>query len=145
MSDAIGYYGEGGQSASQSAYWQNLYDQRAEWGPTDFDAAHMFALSHVWDIPVGKGRPFLTSMHPVLNGIIGNRQLSGILTLRRRIRQRRDRHREWSGIEDLRYLYPEGIPDLGAASNGVSCRVLQPDQHADLQFAHSVGYFGDIR
>jgi hypothetical protein len=82
MSDAIGYYGEGGQSASQSAYWQNLYDQRAEWGPTYFDASHMFTLSHVWDVPVGKGRAFGSSMHPVLNGIIGNWQLAGILTLR---------------------------------------------------------------
>src|SRR5262249_9589209 len=34
MSDAIGYYGQGGQAGSQSAYWQNVYDQRSEWGPT---------------------------------------------------------------------------------------------------------------
>jgi hypothetical protein len=82
MSDAIGYYGEGGQSANQSAYWQNLYDRRAEWGPTYFDARHMFTLSHVWDIPFGSGRPFGRNMHPVLNGVLGNWQLSGILTLR---------------------------------------------------------------
>ena len=31
MSDSIGYYGEGGQAGGQSAYWQNLYDQRSEW------------------------------------------------------------------------------------------------------------------
>jgi hypothetical protein len=82
MSDAIGYYGEGGQSANQSAYFQNFYDRRAEWGPTYFDARHMFNLSHVWDIPVGKGRQFGSSMNRVLNGFIGNWQLSGILTLR---------------------------------------------------------------
>jgi len=82
MSDAIGYYGEGGQSASQSAYWQNLYDQRAEWGPTYFDARHMFTTSHVWDVPVGKGRKFGSGMNPVLNGIVGDWQLAGILTLR---------------------------------------------------------------
>jgi hypothetical protein len=82
MSDAIGYYGEGGQSASQSAYWQNLYDQRAEWGPTYFDAAHMFTLSHVWDIPVGRDRALGSGMNRVLNAFIGDWQLSGILTLR---------------------------------------------------------------
>ena len=82
MSDAIGYYGEGGQSANQSAYWQNLYDRRAEWGPTYFDARHMFTFSHVWDVPFGKGRALGNNMHPVLNGFIGNWQLSGILTLR---------------------------------------------------------------
>jgi hypothetical protein len=82
MSDAIGYYGEGGQSASQSAYWQNLYDQRAEWGPTYFDAAHMLTLSHVWDIPVGRGRTYGSGMNRILNGFVGNWQLAGILTLR---------------------------------------------------------------
>ena len=30
MSDSIGYYGEGGQAGGQSAYWQNLYNQRSE-------------------------------------------------------------------------------------------------------------------
>jgi len=82
MSDAIGYYGEGGQSASQSAYWQNLFDRKSEWGPTYFDARHMFTLSHVWAIPLGKGQKWGSSMHPVLNGVLGGWQLGGILTLR---------------------------------------------------------------
>ena len=58
MSDAIGYYGEGGQAAAQSAYWQNLYDQRAEWGPTYFDATHMFIDSFVYELPFGRGKDF---------------------------------------------------------------------------------------
>jgi hypothetical protein len=33
MSDSIGYFGALGQSGSQSAYWQNLYDRGAEWAP----------------------------------------------------------------------------------------------------------------
>ncbi len=38
MSDALGFFGGGGGiSGTQSAYWQNLRDQRAEWGPTFFD------------------------------------------------------------------------------------------------------------
>ena len=36
MSDAIGYYGQGGQAGSQSAYWQNVFNQRAEWEPDLF-------------------------------------------------------------------------------------------------------------
>ena len=47
MSDAIGYYGQGGQAGSQSAYWQNLYDQAAEWGPTYFDITHNITVSTV--------------------------------------------------------------------------------------------------
>jgi hypothetical protein len=82
LSDAIGYYGEGGQAGSQSAYWQYLYDQRAEWGPTYFDARNMFTFTHIWAIPFGKDRAFGKGLHPVVNGILGNWQLGGILTLR---------------------------------------------------------------
>ena len=82
MSDAIGYYGEGGQAGSQSAYWQYLYDRRAEWGPTYFDAAHMFNFSQVYELPIGKGKAFGTGMHPVLQGLLGNWQLGGIVTFR---------------------------------------------------------------
>jgi hypothetical protein len=81
-SDAIGFYGEGGQAASQSAYWQNLFDRRAEWGPTYFDARQMLTFTHVWMLPFGKGQKWGTSMHPVLNGFLGGWQLGGILTLR---------------------------------------------------------------
>jgi hypothetical protein len=81
-SDAIGYYGEGGQAASQSAYWQYLYDRKAEWGPTYFDARHMFTFTHVWALPFGKGQKWASNMHPVLNGFLGGWQLGGILTLR---------------------------------------------------------------
>ena len=41
MTDSIGYFGAGGQAAPTSAYWQNLYDRRAEWGPCYYDVAHV--------------------------------------------------------------------------------------------------------
>jgi hypothetical protein len=82
MSDAIGYYGEGGQAGSQSAYWQYLYDRRAEWAPSYFDARHMFNLSHVWEVPIGRGRALGRNMPRGLDALIGNWQLGGILTLR---------------------------------------------------------------
>lgn len=82
MSDAIGYYGEGGQSASQSAYWQYLYDRKAEWGPTYFDARQMFTLSHVWALPFGKGMKWMNDANKLVDGILGGWQLGGILTLR---------------------------------------------------------------
>ena len=82
MSDAIGYYGEGGQSASQSAYWQNLYDRKAEWGPTYFDAKHIFVYSWVYDLPFGKGKSYGSSWNPVMTNILGNWQIGGILNFR---------------------------------------------------------------
>jgi hypothetical protein len=82
MSDAIGYYGEGGQAGSQSAYWQYLFDRPAEWGPTYFDANHMFTYSYVYELPFGRNRAMGSNWNPVANAILGGWQMSGILTLR---------------------------------------------------------------
>jgi hypothetical protein len=82
MSDAIGYYGEGGQAANQSAYWQNLFDRPSEWGPTYFDATHMFSYSYVYELPFGRNKAFGSNWNPVVNGILGGWQMGGILTLR---------------------------------------------------------------
>src|SRR5207245_9979376 len=40
MTDSIGYFGSGGQAAAAAAYWQNLYDRRAEWGPCYYDVTY---------------------------------------------------------------------------------------------------------
>jgi hypothetical protein len=80
MSDAIGYYGEGGQAGAQSAYWQNLYNQKAEWGPTYFDNKHAFTGSFVYEAPFGKGKHFGSNWHPVVNGVLGGWQVGGIFT-----------------------------------------------------------------
>ncbi|WP_321474986.1 TonB-dependent receptor [uncultured Paludibaculum sp.] len=81
MSDSIGYYGEGGQAGSQSAYMQNLYDRRSEWGPTYFDAKHNFTGSFVYELPFGAKRKFGSSWNGVMNNVLGGWQLGGILTL----------------------------------------------------------------
>jgi Carboxypeptidase regulatory-like domain len=80
MSDSIGYYGEGGQAGSQSAYWQNLYDQRSEWGPTYFDVRHNFVGSVVYEAPFGRGKHFGANWHPAVNALLGGWQVGGIFT-----------------------------------------------------------------
>ena len=82
MSDAIGYYGEGGQAASQSAYWQYVYDRKAEWGPTYFDAKHMLTGSLTWELPFGHNRAVGSGWNPAVNGLFGGWQVGGIWTLR---------------------------------------------------------------
>lgn len=81
MSDSIGYYGEGGQAGSQSAYMQNLYDRRSEWGPTYFDAKHNFTGSFVYELPFGAKRKFGSNWNAVTDQVLGGWQLGGILTL----------------------------------------------------------------
>ena len=46
------------------------------------NARHRATLAGTYDFPLGKGRKFGSSMHPVLNGVIGGWQVSGIYTYR---------------------------------------------------------------
>jgi Carboxypeptidase regulatory-like domain/TonB-dependent Receptor Plug Domain len=80
MTNAIGYYGEGGQAASNSAYFQNLYNAASEWGPAFFDNTHSFVTSYTYQLPVGRGKAFGNHWNGITNGILGGWELSGILT-----------------------------------------------------------------
>jgi hypothetical protein len=82
MSDSIGFYGEAGQAAAQNAHSQNVYDRKSEWGPTYFDATHIFTFHGAYDVPFGRGMAFGSDWHPVLNAVAGNWRISGMLTLR---------------------------------------------------------------
>jgi hypothetical protein len=81
MSDAIGYYGEGGQAGNQSAYFENIYNRVAEWGPTYFDTRHTFVTSFFYELPFGKGKPLGAGWNPVVNGVLGGWQTGGILSM----------------------------------------------------------------
>jgi hypothetical protein len=54
----------------------------ADRGDSDFDVRHNLSISHVVEIPVGRGRRFGSSMHPALDRVIGGFSLSGIASLR---------------------------------------------------------------
>jgi Carboxypeptidase regulatory-like domain/TonB dependent receptor len=81
MTNSIGYYGAGGQAAPTSAYWQNLYDGKAEWGPCFFDVTHVLTSYAVYELPFGKGRKFANNMNAAANAVLGNWNVSGILSL----------------------------------------------------------------
>jgi hypothetical protein len=79
MTDSLGFYGDVGQIASNSAYWQYLYDSRAEWGPAFFDATHNFTGSFVYELPFGRGRSYGGDWGSGMNGVLGGWQLGGIV------------------------------------------------------------------
>jgi hypothetical protein len=54
----------------------------SNWGYSDFDVRHVFVASHVWRIPVGRGRAYASSLGAAADGIIGGWSLSGILAVR---------------------------------------------------------------
>jgi hypothetical protein len=66
-------------SAASSATTQNSQNLRGSRGLSDFDVRHRFVFSPVYDLPFGKGRPFLSQ--GLWSKALGGFQVSGILTL----------------------------------------------------------------
>lgn len=64
--------GEGG--------FQNAYDFRAQRASSDFDIRHRLVSNFVYDLPFGTGKTLAGNAGPVTNGIIGNWQITGIVT-----------------------------------------------------------------
>ena len=82
MTNSIGYYGSwGGQVTPTAAYWQNLYDAKAEWAPCENDVTHMLSSYGVYELPFGRQKHFGRSWNGVENGVLGNWQVTGILQL----------------------------------------------------------------
>jgi hypothetical protein len=82
MSDSTGYYGAWNNALSASAYWQNVYDQRAEWAPCYYDATHVLSAYAIYDLPFGHGKQFAGNVNRVVNGVIGGWEVSPIVSWR---------------------------------------------------------------
>jgi hypothetical protein len=82
MNDSTGQWPVWGQAAPQSAYWQNLYDKRAEWGPCYHNVTHVLTSYAVYELPIGRGKKVGNHWNSVVNGVAGNWQLGGILQMR---------------------------------------------------------------
>lgn len=83
LTDSTGYFGSwGGQGASASAYWQNLYDRRAEWGPCYYDVTHVLTSYAVYELPVGRNKKWGRKLNPIIDAAVGNWQVGGIVQVR---------------------------------------------------------------
>jgi hypothetical protein len=63
-----------GESASGSDEYTSLLPYSPAWynrGRTGFDYRHIEFATLVWEVPVGKGRAFLTSSNAVVNALLG--------------------------------------------------------------------------
>ena len=59
--------------------YSNYYDRRADRGPSDNDIRHRFTWSSVYEMPLGKGRRFLTQ-HP-LRYIVGDWAIGSVINV----------------------------------------------------------------
>ena len=48
---------------------------------SDQDFRHRVAISSIYELPFGRGRPLLSGAHPLVNGIVGGWQIGGTYTL----------------------------------------------------------------
>ncbi len=69
-----------GQSVSgeTASTQQNQYNRAADKSISSQDAPHNLVISYIYELPVGKGKKFLSNMHPVANAILGNWRFSGV-------------------------------------------------------------------
>lgn len=60
---------------------QNAYDYRAERSNSVFDVRHRFVANALWEIPVGKGKRYLTNAGTATDLVLGGWQLNSIVSL----------------------------------------------------------------
>jgi Carboxypeptidase regulatory-like domain/TonB dependent receptor-like, beta-barrel len=83
MTNSIGYYGSwGGQTTPTDAYWQNVWNAKAEWAPCESDVTHLLSSYVVYETPFGHGKKYGSSWNGVEDGVLGGWQLSTIFQLR---------------------------------------------------------------
>ncbi len=80
FSNNLGYYGAGGVS-SQSAYWQDAYNGRGDYGPAFFDATSIFSVSGYYDLPFGRGKQFGSGINRIEDTAIGGWKLGFVASL----------------------------------------------------------------
>ncbi len=86
LSNSPGYFGTGwgstqAQSSGGQPGWQNIFDPGASWGPCYFDQTHILTSYVTYQLPVGRGKQFGKDLSPVVNALIGNWEVGGIITL----------------------------------------------------------------
>jgi hypothetical protein len=81
--DAVGFYGN--WTASQTDIGmpspQDIYNPKGDYGNCNFDVLNVLTGYVNYSLPFGKGKTFGSGMSPVLNAIVGNWEVSGIMTL----------------------------------------------------------------
>ncbi len=78
--DPVGASSGGGLSTSNSRTPTDMRNLRNERARSDFDRTHVFNLTAVWELPVGRGQRFLGDVPRWFNQIIGGWTLNGIST-----------------------------------------------------------------
>jgi hypothetical protein len=69
------------QSDPYSAQPVDYYNLRADWGPSDYNRPQLFVFSGVYQLPVGKGKRFLSNADTFTDKVLGGWSLGTIISL----------------------------------------------------------------
>ncbi|HEV2859688.1 MAG TPA: carboxypeptidase regulatory-like domain-containing protein [Pyrinomonadaceae bacterium] len=78
--DPVGTTSGGALSTTTSRSIADLRDLKNEWAPSDFDRTHVLTANAVWELPVGRGRHFLSGSPGVVNHLLGGWSVNTIYT-----------------------------------------------------------------
>jgi len=83
LSDAEGGAGQsnGGFQGETGNTRLNLYSAKESYGNVSFTRKHYWLTTYTYQLPFGRGQAFGNGMSPVVDGILGNWQLMGILSI----------------------------------------------------------------
>jgi hypothetical protein len=84
LSNNSGYYGSWGAATGAtpaSPYYQNLYDPHADYASCYFDAKSLLSAYATYALPIGKGKAIGNNMNSVVNAVVGNWQVSTIVSI----------------------------------------------------------------
>src|SRR5580704_11678037 len=88
MSEGLSF--KGSYTWSKSMDWQSdpygpqpvdFYNLRADWGPSDYNRPQLFVFSSIYQLPVGKGKRFLSSANTLTDKVLGGWSLGTIISL----------------------------------------------------------------
>ena len=75
---AFNSYSDGGSLGADIGF-SDFYNRRADWGPTGNDIRNRFTMTSVYDIPIGRGKKYLSNSR--LGAVVGNWTLGGLMTI----------------------------------------------------------------
>jgi hypothetical protein len=79
IDNTVGYWPNSGISQLPQ---DSQHPDQGERGLSDWDIRHNFIFSYNWEIPVGRGRRYMSNAHHLVDNILGGWQMTGIVAFR---------------------------------------------------------------
>ena len=110
--DPVGSASGGGLSTTVSRAPTDIRDWRLDRARSDFDRRHVLSVASVWDLPVGRGKRFLTDANGVVNQLLGGWSINAIY--------------DWMTGEPFSVRSGSRTANAGHESNAVIVSPVQP-------------------